>query len=43
MDKIIPVIGETWWTHFENPIYLRFLVENEWNLYLEWIDDKNIR
>ena len=43
MDYIIPVIGETWRTSFENPMALWFLVEIDWNLNLEWIDNKNIR
>ena len=43
MDNIISVIGETWWTYFEDPMGLWFLVEYDCNLYPEWIDDKNIR
>ena len=43
MEKIISVIGETWWTHFENQIASCFLVANDWNLNIEWMDDNNIR
>ena len=43
MDKISPVIEETWWNRFENPMALIFSVANDWDLNFEWIDDNNIR
>ena len=43
MNNIIPVIGEIWWKHLENPMALWCLAENDLNLNHEWIDDKNTR
>ena len=42
MGNIVLIIEKTWWTHFENPMALWFLVINALFLSLEWIDDMNI-